>query len=71
MSKPKAEKVPTKCPFSCLVCKRHCTAAMALSHRFDCCGTIAAHDVVSGRWRSISNPTRAGYLTGPSRTEAP
>lgn len=68
---PKPEKQPTKCPFACRTCKRRCTAAQRLSHRFDCCGVIEAHDFVASRWRSVSNPTRAGYLTGPSKTAAP
>lgn len=67
MSRP--EKLTQKCPFGCKTCGRWCTAAMALSHRFDCCGTVQVHDAVAGRWRAISNPTYAGYCTGPSRTE--
>lgn len=69
-----------KCPFGCSTCSRRCTAAAPLSHRFDCCGTIHAHDVAVRRgargkvetsWRRITDPMRAGYLTGPSKTRAP
>lgn len=67
----KVEKVSPKCPFRCQTCARFCTAATALSHRFDCCGKVVAHDVVRNHWVRIENPTRAGYCTGPSRTEAP
>lgn len=64
--------MPESCPFTCLTCKRACRAGAALSHRFDCCGVIEAHDRVRrGKvlsWTRFTNPIRAGYLTGPSTT---
>jgi hypothetical protein len=61
------------CPYSCPHCGRRCHGTFGpYSHRFDCCAQISAHDVVArGKnlaWQSFSNPTRAGYLTGPSTT---
>ena len=64
-----------RCPFFCRTCRRTCQAAAALSHRFDCCGAIEAHDKVrvgkATAWTRVTNPMRAGYLTGPSTTTPP
>ena len=64
-----------RCPFTCRTCGRDCTAAAPLSHRFDCCGHVEAHDKVrAGKsvvWTRFTNPMRAGYLTGPSTTKEP
>ncbi|NGZ99667.1 hypothetical protein G5V59_02735 [Nocardioides sp. W3-2-3] len=68
---------PEKCPYGCSICGRACKAAQRQSHRFDCCGEIAAHvptirnagtSKAERTWLNVSNPMHAGYLTGPSQT---
>lgn len=66
-----------RCPFSCPTCARNCKAAQRQSHRFDCCGEIAAHvptvrnagtKNAERTWTNVTDPMRSGYLTGPSQT---
>lgn len=68
---------PERCPFGCSSCGRSCRAAQRQTHRFDCCGQIAAHVPTVLRpgtsraertWTNHTDPMRAGYLTGPSQT---
>lgn len=70
-------KSAERCPFSCAACGRSCKAGQRQSHRFDCCGAIAAHVPTVLRpgtknaektWTNFTDPMRSGYLTGPSQT---
>jgi len=62
------------CYFTCRECGRSCTFAAGYNHRFDCCGEVVVHAIVR-RHRPpflvrqiVTNPTSAGYATGPSET---
>jgi hypothetical protein len=68
---------PERCPFGCPSCGRSCKAGQRQSHRFDCCGQIAAHvptvrnagtAKAEPTWSNFIHPMQAGYLTGPSMT---
>jgi hypothetical protein len=67
------------CTLSCAVCGRLCNGTRFgdQTHRFDCCGVVAAHVPVARRgrygprlpetvWQRIDNPMAHGYLTGPA-----
>lgn len=64
------------CPLGCASCGRACNGTRwgRQSHRFDCCGVVAAHVPVKPLrkddhgWRLVSDPMRRGYLTGPPTT---